>query len=173
MDPLTGLSNTRAFTEIASAEIDRMHRFGKPLSAAYLDLDNFKRVNDQNGHKSGDGALRLIGDALSHCVRSIDTAARVGGDEFVLLMPETDRDGARVVVRRLQQRVTELSLGKITCSMGCVTFTAPPRDVDHLLKAADDAMYAAKRSGRDRVVFADGGRPSGEGASAVPRSLPE
>jgi diguanylate cyclase (GGDEF)-like protein len=151
-DALTGLANARAFDEIAGREIDRMRRSGKPLSVLYFDVDHFKKVNDTQGHRAGDKALQLVGSALTYCTRDMDVAARTGGDEFALLMPETDEEGVRIVTRRLQNELNERSSGKITCSIGCVTFPDPPLSVDAMLAATDDAMYAAKAGGRNRAV---------------------
>lgn len=172
-DDLTGLANSRAFYETAAAEIERMRRYGKPMTCACFDLDSFKKVNDEHGHAGGDRALRLVGEALRSCVRRIDMAARIGGDEFVLLMPETDYEGAKVVTRRLRHQIAERSRDTLTCSIGCVSFTVPPRGVDELLHAADLAMYTAKSAGKDRAAFARAG--SGEvefDASEPPMALP-
>lgn len=153
-DALTGLPNARAFYERAEEELARARRYGKPLTAAYIDLDNFKQLNDLHGHRAGDAALRMVAVLLRRTARASDVTARLGGDEFVVLMPETDADGAHAVLERLR---SELERSLATCSdlvsasIGAVSFVELPDTVEQLLGAADERMYAVKRAGKNLV----------------------
>lgn len=155
-DSLTGLCNHRALREQAARIIATAQRDSQPMSAAYIDCDNFKQINDLHGHAAGDAVLKAVSAVLSKATRPADIAARVGGDEFVLVLPNTSRDGGRVVVARLQ---TELAhairlLGHgVTFSIGAATFDQPPENVDDLLARIDECQYRAKRSGKDRFVY--------------------
>jgi diguanylate cyclase (GGDEF)-like protein len=153
-DELTGLPNTRAFLERAEVELARARRYGGPLTAAYIDLDNFKAINDQCGHRAGDATLRVVASLLQRSARASDMTARIGGDEFVVLMPETDGEGARALLERLRIELeSALAHGQVpvSASIGAVSFLEPPHSVDELLCAADDCMYAAKRAGKNSV----------------------
>ncbi len=154
-DDLTGLLNRRSFMEIAQQEINRARRFRHPFTVAYMDVDNFKAVNDQHGHSTGDAVLRELSQTIQQNLREIDVIARLGGDEFVILMPETDDAAAETVVQRMHQQLTAVvARGQwpISFSIGVVTWTTPPRTVDFMLKRADDAMYAVKNDGKNRVA---------------------
>jgi diguanylate cyclase (GGDEF)-like protein len=153
-DPLTGLANTRAFLELASIEIERHRRFPRPLSIAYIDLDNFKMVNDRFGHAAGDQVLSVVARVLGESTRAMDKTARLGGDEFAVLMPETDEQGGRVVLERVQAAVArEMALGgwPVSCSIGAVVFREPPRDVDDLIGRADAVMYQVKKTSKNAI----------------------
>jgi diguanylate cyclase (GGDEF)-like protein len=153
-DYLTGAFNGRSFGETAAAEIVRAQRHGRPFSVAYLDVDDFKAVNDRQGHSAGDRLLKAVADALRRNVRGVDTVARIGGDEFAVLMPETDARAAQLVMRRVRRRLLEETRRAgwpVTASVGVVTFDTPPDSVDDLLRAADDAMYSAKRGGKNAL----------------------
>ncbi len=154
-DDLTGLLNRRSFMEVAHQEINRARRFRHPFTVAYMDVDNFKTVNDQHGHSTGDAVLREVAQTIKQNLREIDVIARLGGDEFVILMPETNDAAAEAVVGRMQQQITTVVARggwPISLSIGVVTWTTPPRTVDFMLKRADDAMYAVKNSGKNRVA---------------------
>lgn len=154
-DDLTGLLNRRSFMELAQQEINRARRFPHPFTIAYMDVDNFKEVNDRFGHTTGDTVLRTIGQAIKQNLREIDVIARLGGDEFVVLMPETGDEAARTVVARMQQNITQVierGPWPISFSIGVITWTTPPRTVDVMLKQADDAMYAVKNDGKNRIA---------------------
>jgi diguanylate cyclase (GGDEF)-like protein len=156
-DPLTGLANGAALRERAELEVERARRWRRPLTLAYLDLDDFKSVNDTRGHAAGDELLRVAAAALSSVLRSTDLAARVGGDEFVLLLPETDEEGARTVLESARDRLGEqMRRGgwPVTASVGSIT-TDDPRDAEDLLRVADARMYDAKRAAKA------GTRPAG------------
>ncbi len=153
-DDLTGAVNRRAFTELLSAEILRQSRYGRHFSLAYIDLDNFKSVNDLRGHASGDRLLRIVAEGLRNAVRSSDVVARLGGDEFVILLPETDAVSAEAVIRKVQGTVDDLlreGQWDVTMSIGLLTCTSSPDSADQALGKADALMYRAKSEGKNRV----------------------
>lgn len=153
-DPLTGVQNARAFRETACGEIERAKRYGRPFSVAYLDLDNFKEVNDRFGHSRGDVLLQLVATTIRSNLRKTDVVARLGGDEFALLLPETGYEPAAAVLRKIHQLLLEKMRHcgfPVTCSTGAVTFLRPAESVEELLKRADACMYAAKRGGKNRM----------------------
>jgi diguanylate cyclase (GGDEF)-like protein len=120
-----------------------------------MDVDNFKEVNDRYGHSTGDAVLRTVGQTIRATLREVDVIARLGGDEFVILMPETGDSAAEAVVARVRQHVNAVVARggwPISFSIGVVTWTTPPRTVDFMLKRADDAMYAVKNEGKNRVA---------------------
>lgn len=154
VDPLTGVANTRAFRDRARDEIDRSRRYGRPFTLAYVDLDNFKAVNDRFGHSGGDNLLRLVTDIIRKNLRTTDIFARVGGDEFVLLLPETGQESARAVLDKLRDKVTsslQEAQSPVTLSVGAVTYLSPPDSVDSMILQADNLMYQAKHSGKNRI----------------------
>lgn len=153
-DTLTQLANRRAFFETASAEINRAKRYGYPLTAMMLDLDNFKLVNDKLGHDAGDRLLCVVAGILSKNLRSSDLAGRLGGDEFAILLPETGSDAADAIARKLQKELLEAMAAHewpVTFSIGVATYTVPPENVEALLKSADTLMYRVKQSGKNQV----------------------
>ncbi len=154
-DPLTGIANRRALDERLQAELQRCHRYGRPLAGILLDVDHFKAINDRYGHLVGDRVLQALADLLVSSVRELDFVARYGGEEFVILLPETDLDGATRFAERLRQAIAGLRVAEgpavITASFG-VTACAEADTADEFLGRADQALYAAKHSGRDRVV---------------------
>jgi diguanylate cyclase (GGDEF)-like protein len=153
-DPLTGILNGRALDILAEREINRMRRNRRPLSLAYLDLDDFKAVNDSMGHHAGDAALKRVAVALKAIVREVDLIARVGGDEFVVLLPETDAVAAAEVIQRFHNElaaVTPVQGAEIAASVGLVTWVDPPASLDAMIRVADAQMYEAKRHGKGGV----------------------
>jgi len=160
-DNLTGLLNTRAFFEVAESERVRAIRYGHPLTLCFLDLDNFKQVNDNLGHMTGDELLRIVAHALRRNIRSNDIAVRLGGDEFAVLFPETGGEGELLpLLEKLQASVNQAIHQRgwtVTPSMGVVTFYQVPGDVKELLHEADQRMYEAKRGGKNRIVSASVG----------------
>lgn len=161
-DPLTLLANRRQFFVRLEAEIKRARRQGESLALVMLDLDHFKAVNDAHGHAVGDLVLKEVGALLSSCVREWDMAARLGGEEFALILPTTDRGGAREVAERVRARILELRCRtdegiEVTVSASCggAILSATVASADQLLAAADDALYDAKAGGRDRVSMDD------------------
>ena len=153
-DSLTSLFNSRAFYEEAQLILARGRRYGHGVTLAYIDLDNFKAVNDTLGHHGDDDVIRRTADLIRQCTRMGDVSARLGGDEFVVLLPETGPEGAQALFERLRSLLAETfgeSPCPVTASVGAVSFTAPPRDVEELVRRADAAMYAAKSAGKNRV----------------------
>jgi diguanylate cyclase (GGDEF)-like protein len=156
-DPLTGLLNRRGFQEVFDVELERARRTEQSLSVIVGDLDYFKSVNDEFGHAAGDEALRVVGQALQEGKRSWDAAARVGGEEFAILAPDTDEHGAYILAERIRAAV-ELSSGRagrggVTASFGIASFPVHGQTAASLLQASDQALYAAKRLGRNRTVI--------------------
>ena len=153
-DPLTNVLNARAFSHELAQELSRNRRYGRPLALIYLDLDDFKSVNDAHGHATGDAVLRLVADAMRSAVRQADVVGRLGGDEFAVLMPETDGEVAHAAANRLVTGIRTVFRGtpSVTASIGVVAVSGTEAGTDELLRKADQAMYAAKRAGKDRVV---------------------
>ena len=153
-DHLTKVHNSRAFYELAKQEIDRSRRYKHPLTLVYLDLDNFKAINDQYGHHTGDMLLATVGDLLRQNIRASDIAARMGGDEFAVLLAESSSDAALQLVSRIQLDLLEAMRGKgwpVTFSIGMVTWQRPSKKVDELIKAADQLMYEVKNNGKNEI----------------------
>ncbi|MEH3054632.1 MAG: diguanylate cyclase [Patulibacter minatonensis] len=162
-DMLTGLVNRRTFETITSREIERARRSGQPLSIALFDLDHFKRINDRLGHAEGDRALRRFADLLRGSCRLVDVPARIGGEEFALLLSNADAEGARVYAERLLRHVLEETkddTAPISVSIGITELSGPSDTLDVLLLAADRALYEAKHRGRARVIVARPATPS-------------
>lgn len=156
MDALTGLYNRRVFEERLGHDLVSTKRRNKPLTLAYIDLDNFKSVNDNFGHAEGDRVLQTTGEILFQRVREVDTVARLGGDEFALILPDTDKEGAFEVISDLNDNLRKAfkELNKnVACSIGVVTFLNADISVENAVKAADAKMYSAKRRGKDTMVF--------------------
>jgi len=153
-DQLTNVLNARAFAARLSEELDRNRRYPRPLALLYMDLDNFKIINDTHGHQTGDAVLRLVADAMRSSVRHSDIVGRLGGDEFAVLMPETDAPLADAAAKRLVAGLRNVFQGtpNVTASIGVVSCTATDASTDDLIRRADQAMYDAKRMGKDRVV---------------------
>ena len=156
-DSLTGFNNNRTFREIGQKEMDRARRFNHPLSLLMIDVDNFKDINDTYGHVAGDRVLEVLARRIESLCRSVDIAGRMGGDEFVLLLPETSARQAVAVAERLQAKLLAEPIewdGKpipVTISVGTAELDLAD-EFNMLLKRADDAMYEAKRTGRNKVV---------------------
>jgi diguanylate cyclase (GGDEF)-like protein len=151
-DPLTGALNRRGFVEWFQVEIDRATRSAEPVSLVIGDLDGFKQVNDKLGHMGGDMALERVSGLLHRWKRSSDLLARIGGEEFALILPGADREQALQVAERLRQKVGEGFEGRpirLTMSMGVAAYPDDALTLEEVLHAADVAMYAAKRSGKD------------------------
>jgi len=156
-DPLTGVSNRRHLMELVEHELRQARRYRRSLSLVMVDLDHFKRVNDDHGHQVGDQVLVAAVDAIRRSVRDSDVIGRYGGEEFLLLLPNTDEDGAREVAERCRRLIAEARVGTIavTASLGVATYPGTAGDnLDDLLHVADEALYRAKESGRDRVALA-------------------
>ena len=155
-DPLTGLINRRYFNELAVMEISRAHRFKHQFSVAYIDIDDFKTINDRFGHNAGDTLLCSVARIMQQNIRDTDIAARLGGDEFVILMPETGDESARVVFPKLKVQLLETVQKKkwgVTFSIGVMTFMTPPASVDDMINHVDNLMYTVKKSGKNEIKF--------------------
>jgi len=156
-DSLTGASNRRHFMEQAEQEILRTRRYSRELAVVMLDIDHFKRINDKYGHEVGDNVLKAFADAVKLELRSMDTFARLGGEEFIAMLPETGIDGARRVAERIRLRVADLRLlagnsqVAITVSAGVARLTTGMESVEDVMRQADAALYRAKEKGRNRV----------------------
>ncbi len=154
-DPLTKVGTRRMLERVLNAECERAARYGNPFSIAIIDLDNFKQINDSKGHSAGDKMLQKLADVIRQGIRTTDMAARYGGDEFVLLMPETKLNEATVLLERLRYQVENMADNdfKVTISCGLTEWTGVSKDgAEKLLRQADAALYEAKHSGRNRVV---------------------
>lgn len=157
-DPLTSMANRRAFFETAETEILRARRYGQDLTLVMIDIDHFKSVNDRFGHETGDRVLKAVARSLNEGKRSVDTLGRIGGEEFALLLPETELASALSLVERLRLRVSQLRIDSegeaiaVTASFGMMSASTGAPTLNEMLMRADKALYRAKSSGRDRVV---------------------
>jgi diguanylate cyclase (GGDEF)-like protein len=159
-DPLTRLPNARSVQETLIRMVAQSHRTHSPLSAIVLDLDHFKALNDRHGHQAGDEVLEGVGTALRTTVRASDFAGRWGGEEFVVLLPDTDHEGALQAAETLRSRLDGLAvpgvIAHLTASLGVATLPDHAADGPALIRAADRALYAAKAGGRNRVATPGG-----------------
>jgi diguanylate cyclase (GGDEF)-like protein len=159
-DPLTGLFNRRKFEAIINAEFTRTWRYQSPLTCVMIDIDHFKQVNDEHGHRTGDHVLSEMTQIIRRNIREVDTPARWGGEEFVILLPETDSQGALSPARRILEQTAAASFsglpaGLVTVSIGIASAPDPQIDSgERLIDTADLAMYEAKRTGRNRIQLA-------------------
>ena len=158
-DPLTGAGNRVAMEQTLQREIDMSRRHAQPLSVLMLDIDHFKRVNDDHGHGAGDDVLRAIAASIKAQLRNVDMVFRYGGEEFLILLSNTGREAAAMVGERLRRATqseeyfADGQLIEITVSLGCSTLL-PGESADSLLRRADSALYVAKREGRNRLAMA-------------------
>jgi diguanylate cyclase (GGDEF)-like protein len=155
-DSLTGLPNRRRILELADYEVDRAKRYGRPMSVLMIDIDHFKSLNDAHGHRGGDRALKALASATLGAARAFDSVGRLGGEEFLVVLPETDADAALVVGERLRRAIAALEVvgrggapTSMTVSVGVVTLRPEIETLDALIDLADAALYAAKAAGRD------------------------
>ena len=168
-DPLTGALNRRSFVEAANRELDRIARYGGPLSLAYLDIDDFKKVNDSSGHDAGDRLLAGVAAVLTDNLRSVDVVARYGGDEFVVILPNAELESAAAAASRALEHLRGIPAGSggirrgiladsgigrgVSASIGVAQWQAP-MGTDELLEACDAALLRSKRQGKGRVTRA-------------------
>lgn len=156
-DPLTDLPNRRFFDEYARIELERLRRFGGAMSVLMLDLDHFKLLNDRYGHLAGDAVLKTVGASCKTALRDSDLLARIGGEEFVLLLPETDEAGAIVLAEKIRSIIEDLRIRtdagtlRVTSSIGLTSVTSQDLSISSAVQRADEALYAAKNGGRNRV----------------------
>ena len=156
-DFLTGVLNARFFHELAQMESNRSVRYKRPFTIAFIDVDNFKSINDTFGHTTGDIVLRTIAMNIKTHLRRTDIVARVGGDEFVVLLPETNAQTAPVVISNMQRALlNEMNVNgwSITFSIGVLTLTDPRLSVDNMIGRADRLMYIVKNSGKNNIQYA-------------------
>ncbi len=156
LDPLTGIHNGRAFSEEAERFLALAKRKSRPITVVFIDLDDFKKVNDAYGHSGGDKLLCSVAQTLLKCTRPYDLVARLGGDEFCVLLPDTGAAAARGFMAQAMDRLEReaaQSNWQVSFSVGVASFRVPPMTVDVALGSADELMYQAKRSGKRRVVY--------------------
>jgi len=171
-DPLTTAANWRHFEETAELELQRARQSGQPITLAYLDLDNFKQVNDTLGHAVGDELLQNVVRTLRRAMRQQDVVARLGGDEFALLLPGIGRDAVQPVLQRicrsLQELFAALKTVAVTASIGAVTFTRIPPTLEEMVQQADNLMYTVKRSGKNQCRHSFWPDPSAASPAITP-----
>jgi diguanylate cyclase (GGDEF)-like protein len=172
-DWLTGLKNHGYFFDRLSEELERARRYDRPLAVVMADIDDFKAINDNYGHSTGDAVLRGMGEAFRRQIREVDIACRVGGEEFGILMPETDADGAIQAAERIRLAVADHPMpgvGQVTVSLGVSVFPHDAQTSKDIVEAADRALYSAKRSGKNCTKLA-GGAPAFAGAGRAYTSM--
>lgn len=183
VDPLTGMANRRRLCEAVQLEMMRSRRYFRPMTVAFIDLDGFKGINDQLGHATGDKLLCGVADTIVGLVRRTDLLARIGGDEFVLLLPEIDQDAARVIMPKLQAALNASMHERqwpVTFSIGVLTWRGGDVEAEELITIADRLMYGIKHGGKNAIAYAihappqqqdartDTGRDSGPAVLAGP-----
>jgi diguanylate cyclase (GGDEF)-like protein len=163
-DALTGLYNRRRFADVLRREFAVTRRYGSSLCCVMVDIDHFKPINDRLGHLAGDRVLKEVAERLGESLREVDLVARYGGEEFVVLLPHTTREACKVVTSRVASLIRNIDLElegervRVTASFGIAsTEEASISDAEELVKAADQALYRAKRNGRDRIEIYDPG----------------
>ncbi len=161
-DMLTGLLNRRAYYEISEMEYQKLLRYHRVLSVVMFDVDQFKKVNDTYGHNAGDSVLQHVANIARETIREYDYAFRMGGDEFLLLLPETNEKQASVLSERLREKIEKQKIidsrGNtffVTASFGVVEYTQREMSIEALTRRADEALYQAKKAGRNRVEILD------------------
>lgn len=154
IDALTGIPNRRAFYDLAGLEMSRNRRYKHPFTVAYLDIDNLKMVNYRLGYNTGDSLLQTVARTIKGNIREVDVVSRFGGDEFALLLPETNAESAQVVLSRLRIKLLDAmksSQWPTTFSFGAATFVTPPSSIEDMVKKAGTLMYSAKNSGPNMI----------------------
>ena len=152
-DSLTGLYNRHKMQDSLETEVERAKRYSRPLSIIMIDMDKLKVINDTSGHAAGDEALKLVARSIQRSIRKVDLGTRFGGDEFVVLLPEADREEAAAVAKRIREAIlaVEFESGKLSVSMGVVQWHSGFETSKDFVHAADEAMYLAKRSDGERL----------------------
>ncbi len=156
-DYLTQALNGRSFRELVENELIRAKRYERQITVVYIDLDDFKLVNDTFGHSVGDELLCQVVQTIRNTLRRTDVVARLGGDEFAVLLPETSSEQAKVLIDRIQEFLVDVmreNKWPVTFSIGVASFVRPPSSFDELIKAADSTMYTAKKDGKNKVSYA-------------------
>ena len=167
-DNLTKLLNRGAWESLLNSEFERFRRYGHDCTLIMLDIDNFKRVNDQYGHQVGDDVIRHLADTMRDCLRHTDHLGRYGGEEFAIILPETSLEGAGVIAERLRASIAAASISShdmnlsYTISLGVATLHQHTASSQQWLRQADGALYAAKHAGRNQVICAESAAPSAQ-----------
>lgn len=160
IDPLTELKNRRAFFEEANAIHEAARRYQHSYSVLMLDIDHFKKINDRYGHQVGDKSIRMLADAIDAIIRKVDSAGRIGGEEFAIVLPETNAQSALQLINRLRQTLSnpppDQETPSFTISTGIAEFQPDDMAFDQVLARADKALYQAKNAGRDQVCLSEG-----------------
>lgn len=157
-DSLTGALSRPAFFQHAEKEFTRSQRYNRPLSVMMVDIDHFKKINDEYGHQSGDNVLEIFSEAMQEEIRSTDFIGRIGGEEFALLLPDTTIKEASYLAERVRARITKYPylagdmLIEVTASLGVAELNSDDREFNEILQRADEAMYQAKQAGRNQVI---------------------
>ena len=152
VDGLTGLFNARVFGESCRGLLLLAARHGHPAAIGYLDIDDFKALNDSSGHSEGDRVLRAVGSALGRAARDTDVVGRLGGDEFAVFLPETDIAGARIVFDRIRSELAQSGI-PVGCSIGVAVFGSVPSSLEEVLNVADRLMYRVKKAGKGNLIY--------------------
>jgi len=155
-DGLTGVLNGRGFGEAAERMFELASRHGRPTSLAYIDLDDFKNINDVHGHSEGDKVLQTVGEVLRLSVRKTELAGRLGGDEFAIALPETNEAGAQAVFGKIRSnlvRAMQVNNWPVGFSVGVISFDLPPANFDQAVRLADKLMYRVKKNGKNNILF--------------------
>lgn len=151
-DEITGVANRKLFIELANMELKKSRRYGHPFTITYIDLDNFKNINDYGGYKVGDHVLQVIAQTIKNTVRETDIVARIGGDEFIIFLPGLAYEPAQIVIHRVRDILLETmdkNLWPVTFSIGAITYINCPENVDEIIEKSDYLMYCIKNKGKN------------------------
>ncbi len=154
LDPTTGIANKRLFFELARLEVKKVERYRHPLTVVYMDVDDFRKINDTLGRRVGDKLLQTVAETIKTTIRETDIIARMGGDDFVILLPGSGYEPANIVIRRVHKELLhsmQENEWSATFSIGAATFINPPKSVDDMIQRADHLMYLAKNNGKNQL----------------------
>ncbi len=173
-DMLTGLMNRRAFFQVGQEETDRARRYGHPIAVAFLDLDNFKQLNDSRGHDVGDAALKLVAQTMVRATRASDRSARLGGDEFAIILPESDFNAAQETGNKLADAINKAlkkEFSPASVSVGIASFNSAAERFEQMVNAADALMYEIKKSGKRGVRIRNIANVPSDNFKVIPNEL--